>query len=68
MASVLAYCAGLSGVWGICVARALHALRLGFENLEQVRARGLQGWTSVSRPCDDWVGVTCDASGRVIAL
>ncbi|KAK9827702.1 hypothetical protein WJX81_002350 [Elliptochloris bilobata] len=49
-------------------ARTMAALRQGFGNLGQLRARGLQGWTSGTHPCDDWAGVTCDAAGRVIAL
>lgn len=46
----------------------MSALRQGIENLAQLRARGLRGWTPASRPCQDWTGVACDVAGRVIAL
>ena len=44
------------------------ALRQGFGNLGQLQARGLQGWTPDSSYCNDWAGVTCNASGYVTAL
>lgn len=53
---------------GLGAARAMAALRQGFGNLGQLQARGLQGWTPDSSYCDDWAGVTCNASGYVTAL
>ncbi len=49
-------------------ARALDALRQGFENLDSLRGRGLEGWTTAGGHCQGWTGVACNDVGRVTAL
>lgn len=46
----------------------LKFLQQGITNFKALQAQGFRGWDFSTSPCQGWMGVTCDASGRVAKL